>query len=354
MTETATATQVVVLGVDTHQQTHHAAIIDALGQPLADHEFPATADGYRKLLEWAQTHGHLEKAGVESSASYGAGLTRELTAAGVEVIEVNAPDVRARRAQGKSDQLDAYAAAMAVLTGRASSHAKDTTGVVESIRMLYVARRMAVDHRTQLGDQLRDLCTTAPDEFADQLKTHTTTPQRLALVESLTAPASLTDPRAAFVFAAKSIARRYRQTHREVTTLTRELNTLLKPLVPTVLGLPQVGPITTARLLITIGHNAERMRTEATFAKLVGVAPLPASSGKTIRHRLNRGGDRAANSALHMIVVGRIKSHDPTRAYLARRSNDKTKKEIIRCLKRYVARDLYKAFTTDLGALDNL
>ena len=136
--------------------------------------------------------------------------------------------------------------------------------------------------------------------------------------------------------------------------MTRELKTLLKSLVPTVLALPQVGPITAARLLITIGQNAQRMRTEATFAKLVGVAPLPASSGKTVRHRLNRGGDRGANSALHMIVVGRIKSHAPTRAYLTRRENEKTKKEIIRCLKRYVARELYKAFTTDLGALDNL
>ncbi|ASR05313.1 IS110 family transposase [Gordonia rubripertincta] len=356
MTPTMIDTQVVVLGVDTHQRTHHAAIVAADGRPLADREFPATSSGYRQLWQWAATFGRITHAGVESSASYGAGLTRLLTGEGVTVIDVNTPDRPRRYAHGKTDQLDAYAAAMAVLTGRADAVAKDTTGIVESIRMLYLARTSAVDEATRIGNQIRDLCTTAPAACADNVRAATTTAQRLTVIEALPAPGpDVSAPAAAFIRAGRSLVARYRAARREVTSLTGELHNLLDKVVPTVLSRPHIGPVTAARLVITVGENADRMRTEATFAKLVGVAPLPASSGKTTRHRLNRGGDRQANSALHMIVVGRMKKHPPTRAYVERRSAEhKTKKDIIRCLKRYVAREVFNDLTTDLGRLDTL
>ncbi|MDV6307883.1 MULTISPECIES: IS110 family transposase [Gordonia] len=358
MTPTMIDTQVVVLGVDTHQRTHHAAIVAADGRPLADREFPTTAAGYTEMWQWACGFGRIEYAAVESSASYGAGLTRMLTDQGVAVIEVNAPDLPRRYAHGKTDQLDAYAAAMAVITGRATAVAKDTRGTVESVRMLTVTRTSAVEEATRIGNQIRDLCTTAPVEFADQARQARTITARAAFIAGLPVPADqddLSGPAAAFVRAARSLLERHRLAQREVCSLTRELERLLATVVPTLLSRPQIGPVTAARLVITAGDNVERMRTEATFAKLVGAAPLPASSGKTSRHRLNRGGDRQANSALHMIAVGRMKSHAPTRAYVERRSAEhKTKKDIIRCLKRYIAREVFRDLTTDLGTLDKL
>lgn len=358
MTETAVTTQVVVLGVDTHQRAHHAAIVATDGRPLADREFPTTTVGYTELWQWACGFGRIETAAVESSASYGAGLTRMLTDHGVAVIEVNAPDLPRRYAQGKTDQLDAYAAAMAVITGRATAVAKDTRGAVESVRMLTVARTSAVDEATRIGNQIRDLCTTAPAEFADQARHARTTAKRAAFIKGLPVPAEKADlsaPAAAFVRAARSLLDRHRLAQTEVRSLTRELQRLLTTVVPTLLSRPQIGPVTAARLVLTAGDNVERMGSEARFAKLVGAAPLPASSGKTSRHRLNRGGDRQANSALHMIAVGRMKSHPPTLAYVERRSAEyKTKKDIIRCLKRYIAREVFRDLTTDLGTLDKL
>ena len=358
MAETAVTTQVVVLGVDTHQQTHHAAIVATDGRPLADREFPTTTAGYTQLWQWACGFGRVEDAAVESSASYGAGLTRMLTAEGVRVIEVNTPDLPRRYAHGKTDQLDAYAAAMAVITGRATAVAKDTRGAVESVRMLTVARASAVEEATRIGNQIRDLCTTAPAEFADDARQARTIAKRAAFIKDLPVPAEKADlsaPAAAFVRAARSLLDRHRLAQQQARSLARELTRLLSKLVPTLLSRPQIGPITAARLVITAGDNVERMGTEARFAKLVGAAPLPASSGKTSRHRLNRGGDRQANSALHMIAVGRMKSHAPTRAYVERRSAEhKTKKDILRCLKRYIAREVFRDLTTDLGALDKL
>lgn len=356
MTVTAVGTQVIVLGVDTHQQTHHAAIVAVTGEPLADREFAATAAGYRQLIDWAGDHGRLATAGVESSASYGAGLTRALRAAQIEVVEVNAPDVAVRHRDGKTDRIDAYNAAMAVICGRAHAGAKDTTGIVESIRMLFIARASAVEARKQITGQLRDLATTAPAELADRLRGLSTT-RRVAAIEKLNAPEEheLADPTAGFTYAAQSLVQRYRSLDREITTLTRRLDSLVATAIPTVISAPQIGTITGAQLLITAGQNIDRMGSEATFAKLTGVAPLPASSGKSQRHRINKGGDRQANSALHMIAVGRLKSHPPTHAYRDKRERDNlTRKDIIRCLKRFIAREVFHALQADLKRLDRL
>lgn len=357
MTETAVPTQTVVLGVDTHQHTHHAALVSETGAALADAQFEASEHGYGQLLDWAGGYGRLARAGVESSASYGAGLTRELRAAQIEVIEVNAPDLAVRHRAGKTDQIDAYAAAMAVLSGRAEARAKDTTGIVESIRMLHLTRHSAVAARSRVDNQLRDLVTTAPAEIAEQLR-GLRKAKRMSAIETMDGPArrELTDPAAGFVRAAQTLVARHRHLTREITTVTRDLDKLVATAAPTVVSRPQIGTIHGAQLLVTAGQNIDRMRTEATFAKLCGVAPLPASSGKTSRHRINKGGDRQANSALHLIAVGRLKHHQPARDYLAKREKEQhlTRKDIIRCQKRLIAREVFRTLKTDLTRLDKL
>ncbi len=347
----------VVLGVDTHQQTHHAALVSMTGTRLADREFAATAAGYTQLWAWASGYGRIQRAGVESSASYGAGLTRMLTATGVEVIEVNAPDQVVRHAAGKTDQIDAYNAAMAVLSGRATARAKDTTGVIESIRMLFRTRESAVESRKVVMGQIRDLCTTAPAAIAEELVGKKSLAARLGVIDSLPEPqrSALGDPVTAFARATQALAARYRALTTEIDQVTRDLDSLVAVTTPTLIAAPQIGTISAAQFLITVGENIDRMGSEASFAKLCGVAPLPASSGKSSRHRINKGGDRQANSKLHLIAVGRLKNHPPTLAYAARRKDElNSKKDLIRCLKRYIAREVFAALKTDLGALDKL
>lgn len=327
-------------GVDTHQLTHHAGIVDDWLRPVADAEFAATEAGYRQLTDWMAGFGLITRVGVESTGSYGAGLTRYLLAAGIEVAEVQRPEKATRVTDGKSDAIDAYSAARQAATdtsaanGRALGLPKLKTGVVESIRMLKVSRDSAVKDRTRAYSQLRDLVTTAPAPIHDEL-IGLTGHQRAARAAGYRPdPARLADPAQAAKKSLRSLARRIHTLTTEIAEADRDLARLTRQVVPTLLAMRQVGPQTAAQLLITAGENIDRMRTEATFAKLCGVAPLPASSGKSgTRHRLNRGGDRQANSMLYMVVVGRMKNHPETQTYVARRlAEDKTKNEIIRCL----------------------
>lgn len=345
----STAESLVVVGVDTHQSTHHAAAIDAHHHRLGHQEFPATTAGYRQLLAWACAHGTITGVGVESTGSYGAGLTRHLLAAGVEVFEVNRPEKATRVKQGKSDPIDAFSAAEQVLTGRATGRAKVKTGVVEAIRAVKVPRDAAVRDRTRAYGQLRDLITTAPADLHDAL-IGMTGPQRVAKATALRPnPARLHEPAHAVRHALRMLARRIKALDVEIAEADAILDALVKQATPTLLAMPQIGTQTAAQLIITAGQNIDRMRTEASFAKLTGVAPLPASSGKTTRHRLNRGGDRQANSALYMIVVGRMRNHPETIAYVERRrAQNKSTPEIIRCLKRHLARSTYRALKHDL------
>lgn len=342
----------VVVGVDTHQQVHHAAVIDLDGRRLADRGFPATGSGYAALLAWAKSHsttGALARVGVESTGSYGAGLTRRLLAEGINLYEVSRPEKATRVTHGKSDPIDAYSAAEQVRTGRARGRAKATTSTVESLRMLKVPRDSAVRERTRAYSQLRDLITAAPTPIHDTL-IGLTGKQRVASALQLRPDQTrLEDPTQAAKYVLRALAQRIRALDREIADADRHITRLVRQTVPTLLAMRQVGPQTAAQLLITAGQNIDRMTSEAAFAKLTGVAPLPASSGKTNRHRLNRGGDRQANSALYMIVVGRMKDHPETRAYVQRRAaQNMTTAEIIRCLKRHLARAVYRALRNDL------
>jgi transposase len=355
MSVTATRVQLITGGVDTHQRTHHAGIVDEQLRPVADREFPVTEAGYRALLEWMAGFGLLTRVGVESTGSYGAGLTRFLVAAGVEVREVQGPEKTTRVHHGKSDVIDAYAAARQAAagvgrSGRALGIAKDKTGIVEAIRAVKVPRDGAVKDRTRAYSQLRDLVTTAPAAIHDELIGLTGTQRANRAAGYRPDPARLAEPTQAVKYALRDLARHIHDLDTRIAAADKVLAGLTRQAVPSLLALRQVGVQTAAQLVITVGQNIDRIRSEASFAKLIGVAPLEASSGKTgVRHRLNRGGDRQANSAVYLVVVGRMKDHPPTQHYLTRRlAEGKTTNEIIRCLKRLLARTLYRNLRHDL------
>jgi transposase len=322
---------------------HVAAVVDQVGRVLGTEAFPATAAGYRAARAWMSSQGELAKVGVEGTGSYGAGLARYLVACGVEVVEVIRPNRQARRQRGKSDAADAVAAALAALNGEAAGVPKSRDGAVESIRMLRVARCGAVKARTQAGNQLRDLIVTAPEQVRQQLAGLPR--QRQVEAAARFRPRDLAGPCEGARAAMASVARRHQALTAEIARLDAALSDLIRHTAPQrLLARNGVATQVASALVVTAGDNPGRVRREASFAALCGASPVDASSGKQIRHRLNRGGDRQANSALWRIVITRM-AHDPrTQAYLARRTAEgKTKKEIIRCLKRYVAREVYKA-----------
>nr|WP_308121133.1 IS110 family transposase [Actinoplanes bogorensis] len=330
-------------GVDTHQDTHTAAVIDVIGRVLGTEQFPATAAGYVALLSWMRGFGRVGRVGVEGTGAYGAGLTRRLREQGVEVIEVDRPHRKTRRFQGKSDPIDAIAAAKAALAGERTGLPKQRDGRVEALRNLRVARRSAVEQRSDAQRQIKSLIITAPDELRAQLRGLTTAKLIATCANTRPDHADAGSPVTAVTIALRSLARR----HQHLSVEIADLDALLEPLVasinPALISVAGVGTDVAGQLLVTAGENHDRLTSEASFAMLCGVAPLPASSGKTTRHRLNRGGDRQANAALYRVVLGRLRWDSRTRAYAQRRTTEgMSKKEIIRCLKRYVARELYQ------------
>jgi len=331
-------------GVDTHKDTHTAAALDQTGRLLGHRQFPTTSAGYAALLGWLRSFGLLIVVGMEGTGVYGAGLAQFLQGAGVKLVEVDRPDRKARRWQGKSDPVDAEAAARAAQAGRATGTPKTRGGQVDALRALRTARRSAVAARADAQRRVKALIVTAPDTLRTTLRglgdreliAHCATrcPDR----------ATAGDPVTATVLALRALARR----HQHLTVEITELDTLIGPLVtainPALLELTGVGVDVAGQLLVTAGDNPARLRSEAAFAMLCGAAPLPASSGRTVRHRLNRGGDRQANAALYRIVLCRLRWDPRTRAYAARRTaQGMSKPEIIRCLKRYIAREVYTA-----------
>jgi transposase len=336
-------------GVDTHAEVNVAAVVDQVGRVLGTEQFPTTTAGHRAALAWLRGHGRLVKVGVEGTGSYGAGLARHLADEGVEVVEVIRPNRQARRRRGKSDPADAVAAALAALNGEAAGRPKTHDGAAESIRMLRVARRGALKARTQAANQLRDLIVTAPAPLREQLHPLPTA-QRVATAAQFHA-GGLRDPHEAAKAAMASVARRHQALTDEIAGLDTALAELVEHAAPPRLLAKQgVATQVASALLATVGDNPDRLASDASFAALCGASPVDASSGKQRRHRLNRGGDRQANSALWRIVLVRM-SHDPrTRAYVDRRTKEgKTPKEIMRCLKRYVAREVYKAMVVHPG-----
>jgi transposase len=346
MTRIAEVSRLVTGGVDTHAEMHVAAVADDVGRVLGTEAFPATGAGYRAALAWMRSFGELAKVGVEGTGSYGCGLARYLAGQGVEVAEVVRPNRQARRRRGKSDAADAVAAALAALNGEASGAPKAHDGAVESIRMLRVARRGAIKARTQAGNQLRDLIVTAPGQLRERLAPLPTA-RRVELAARLR-PGDLTGPAEGAKAAMATVARRHQELSAEIGRLDAALAELVTHAAPgQFLDKQGVATKSASTLLVTVGDNPGRLRTEASFAALCGASPVDASSGKQIRHRLNRGGDRQANSALWQIVMTRMSCDPRTKAYVARRTREgKTIKEIMRCLKRYVAREVYKALVT--------
>jgi transposase len=344
------ASRRVVIGVDTHLDTNHLAVITDAGKPLADAEFPTSPAGYDDAVSWAQSFGTIVIAGVEGTSSYGAGLTRVLQAAGIEVAEVSRPDRAARRRQGKSDPLDAYAAARTALAGNGLAVPKDEH--TTTLRALLIARRSAVKARTAATNQIHALLVTAPAELRERHRHDSTT----ALVKALARcrPTTYRDATTAAVLtAAKALARRVEFLDHQEHDLTAQLDALVRQINPALRAAYGVGPDTAAQLLVTAGTNPHRLRNEASFAALCGAAPVPASSGKITRHRLSRGGDRAANSALHRIALVRMSGHPQTRDYVEHQGGkNRTKKEILRLLKRAIAREVFRLLTRP-GPIDD-
>jgi transposase len=331
----------VLGGVDTHKDVHAAAAISETGRLLGTAEFPTTPVGYRRLLAWLRSFGPVERVGIEGTGSYGAGLCRYLRSKDVEVVEVNRPNRQWRRRRGKSDPADAEAAARAVLAGEAIGAPKSQDGGVEAIRMLRLARRSAVKARTQAANQLRGVVETAPGPLREKLRA-LSIPALVASARRFRCGAPTT-PEAAARFTLKSLASRWAALDAEVGRLDEHLGQLVATAAPALLAVNGVGVEVAGALLVASGDNPARLADEASFAALCGVSPVDASSGRRQRHRLNRGGNRDANRALWVIVMARMARDPRTRRYVERRTGEGlSKKEIIRCLKRYVAREIYK------------
>ena len=339
---TATGDQAIIGGVDTHKDLHLAAAITETGRLLGTGGFPTTPQGYRRLLSWLQGFGLVSRVGIEGTGSYGAGLTRFLQSIGVEVVEVNRPNRQWRRRHGKSDPADAEAAARTALAGQGAGIPKSQDGTVEAIRVLRLTRRSAIKARTQAGNQLLAILNTAPEELrrlcrGRRLADLVATAQRFRCKRATT-------PLTAAKLALRVLAQRWSALDAEIQQLDVQLESLVTAAAPSLLELRGVGVETAGALLVAAGDNPDRLASEASFAALCGVTPVDASSGRQKRHRLNRGGNRDANRALWVVAMVRMSRDPRTREYVTRRTREGlTKKEIMRCLKRYIAREIYRA-----------
>lgn len=338
----------VAAGVDTHQDTHTAAVIDTAGRLLGHRQFRADAAGYSDLLAWLCSFGLLRVVGIEGTGAYGAGLARHLQALGVAMLEIDRPDRKTRRSAGKSDPIDAEAAARAALARVRTGVPKRRDGHVEALRNLRVARRSAVDQRADCMRRIKTLIVTAPENLRARLRGLPKQALLNACAGLRPHTTRVDDPEQAAKVALRSLARRYRALVEEIAELDQLIEPLVTAINPGLLELNGVGADVAGQLLVTAGENTERLRSEAAFAMLCGAAPIPASSGKTHRHRLNRGGDRQANAALYRIVLCRLRWDHRTQAYAQRRTAEGLgKKDIIRCLKRLIAREIYYVLTAD-------
>jgi len=337
----------IILGVDTHLDKHVGVIIDGLGKYLGSLSIETNPAGYQQLLKWTQSFGSVQRAGIEGTGTYGAGLARFLSKQGIQILEINRPDRSMRRFRGKSDPTDAESAARTVLSGNPCAIPKLQSGPAEAMRIVSVARRSAVKARTQTINQLRGLLVSAPDDI--RLKLWSSKPaecvKNCAYLRTLGESSWLIT----LATTLHVLAKRWLYLTEEIKELDKTLERLTSGAAKRMREQFGIGPQTAATLLAVAGDNPERLRSEAALASLCGVNPLEASSGKTVRHRLNRGGNREANNALWTIAMVRMRSDPRTRAYVERRTLEgKSLKEIHRCLKRYIIRELYPLILADL------
>lgn len=337
-----------VLGVDTHRDFHVAAVLAMTGRTLGIERFPAAVSGYQQLHAWATQLGDIRRAGVESSGNYGAALSRYLLSQGLEVFDAPGPGRAARRRRSKSDRGDAEAAARAVLGGRAHSPVKSGSGPAEIARLYLVAKDSAVKAQRQATNQLKATLVTADPTLREELATLS----RRALVRAcleLSEGDENTDPVVrATRFTLRVLAERIEQLRAQARVLEGRLSDLVRCHHPRLIDAVGIGPHSAAVLLTAMGDSSDRLRGEASFAALCGASPVEYSSGNRQRRRLNRGGNRQANAALHRIVLSRLRWDARTQAYYERRVMEgKTRREVIRCLKRYVAREVYRLVQQD-------
>jgi transposase len=336
-----------VIGVDTHRDSHTAAVVDTTGSVIASVTVPADAFGYRKILAFGHGHAMGRRAwAIEGTGSFGAGLTTFLLEREEWVVEIDRPARPARRNGAKSDELDAVRAAKEAL---ARDHLAQPRrrGDREALRVLLVTRHGAVVARTRAIAHLKALLVTAPEQLRYHYRNLPTSQQVLRCSRLRTAPLQSPEHRST-VLALRSTARRILLLESEASDLQSEIEGLVLRIAPSLLAQEGVGAISAAQVLCSWSHGG-RLRSEAAFAALGGAAPIPASSGQTIRHRLNRGGDRQLNRALHTIVLSRLTHHDETKAYAAKRKAEgKSPREIKRCLKRHLARRLFKLLETSI------
>ena len=351
MTSIALRRDEVVVGVDTHRDEHVAVALDGLGGRLGELAIAANPVGYAELVAWADQLGSVAAFGVEGTGSYGSGLARFLRRHARRVIEVTRPPRKgARRMSGKSDAIDAEHAAREVLAGTATATPKLADGIVESIRLIKIARDSAVKAHSQAMITLKATLVTAPENLRSRLEPLTDFKLISASAE-LDTTGDAADPTTAIRQVLAALGRRWLDLHEEIKTHTRTLETLTPQAAPGLVAAFGIGPDTAAEMLVTAGDNTDRIRSEAALAKLCGACPIPAGSGKTNgRHRLNRGGNRQANAALDRVIIVRMRWHPPTIAYVERRTAEGlSKKEIIRCLKRYLVREVYRLLPAPSG-----
>jgi len=329
--------RLIVGGVDTHRDVNVAAVVDMNGGLLGVESFATTADGHRQLSSWMAEFGTIERVGIEGTGAYGAGLARHFARASVRVIEVDRPNRQKRRRHGKSDRLDAVEAARGALSGRCEGIAKSGDGHAEALRALLVAKRSARSTRIRTLVQLRHLMFTAPDELRAKLVSEAAKlrprPGGDIVMHGVKTTAVI-------------LARRVQALDVELALIDAQIAPLVKAAAPALLDVFGVGIDTAAVLLVTAGDNPDRIASEAKWAMLCGIAPVPATSGLMDgRYRLNHAGDRQANNAIWRIVITRLGQHEPrTVAYMERRrAEGKSKRYIVRCLKRYVAREVFQA-----------
>jgi transposase len=335
----------VLGGVDTHENSIHVAAVNDRGKDLEDREFPTTPAGYRRALAFLASLGEVLAIGIEGTSSYGVGITRAALAEGLIVVEVMRPERAERRRLGKSDPIDAYQAARAALSMHRVSPVKDSSAI-EGIRALHNARRSARKARTAAMVQIFHQLVTAPAEIREKYRNLSSDKRIVALARLQIRPERPASERAVLL-ALKTLAARCQDLQDEHEQLGKLLDELVTAANPGLRGAFGVGPDTAAQLLITAGGNPDRFRSEAAFAALCGTSPIPASSGKTVRHRLNRDGDRAANGALHRIALVRMSNDPKTKAYVARqRDKGLSSKEIQRKLKRAIAREIFRYLST--------
>lgn len=332
----------IIIGVDTHKSNHIAVVLNAHGARLGALTIPTTRQGYSKLEAWAAGFGSVKAFGIEGTGSYGAGLSRDLLSKGYTVLDVMRPNRQSRYLHGKSDSLDAESAARSVLNGQATALTKAQTGSSEMIRHIKIARDSVVKAKSQAMITLKTLIINAPAELRDALDQIR---GRIALIRHAAAlrPGNITSPTASAKASMRAIARRWLTLHEEIQTHEQALDRLVRDRAPGLMDSHGIATMTVAEMLILIGDNPQRIRSEAALAKLCGVCPIPASSGQTSRMRLNRSGNRQANAAVYRVAIVRMRDHEPTRIYAARRTAEgKTRREIVSCIKRYIVREIYR------------